>query len=189
MMRFTSWLGFRWTPSPRAGGGHARGSGRPAPASTRVPSVEPLEARALPSFLAPLAFDAGNSPQSVAVGEFNGDTIPDLAVANGPEGQPGTVSALLGNSDGSFQAARSFSAGGRPWSVAVGEFDQDGLLDLAVANRDSANGGRLGTVHASPSTPISSETNVPATASRGRPRLRGTGRALGWCKSRWWDHF
>jgi hypothetical protein len=48
-----------------------------------------------------------------------------------------TVSVLLGNGDGSFQAARSFGAGSGPRSVAVGDFNGDGRLDLAVANQNS----------------------------------------------------
>ena len=45
----------------------------------------------------------------------------------------GTVSVLLGNGDGSFQAARFFGGVGNPYSVAVGDFNGDGLPDLAVA--------------------------------------------------------
>jgi hypothetical protein len=85
------------------------------------------------SFQAAQSFAAGFSPSSVAVGDFNGDGIPDLAVANNPSLVSGTVSVLLGNGDGSFQAARSFAAGTSPQSVAVGDFNGDGLLDLAVA--------------------------------------------------------
>jgi predicted NUDIX family NTP pyrophosphohydrolase len=47
------------------------------------------------------------------------------------------VSVLLGNGDGTFQAARNFAAGSGPISVAVGEFNGDSLPDLAVANDDS----------------------------------------------------
>jgi hypothetical protein len=94
------------------------------------------------SFQAPRIFPAGSDPQSLAVGDFNGDGIPDLAVAN--EGMPpyypdGSVSVLLGNGDGSFRAARTFTSGARPESVAVGDFNEDGHLDLAVANFTSSN--------------------------------------------------
>src|SRR5438270_12268209 len=82
--------------------------------------LERLESRVVPGFLAPLAFDAGNSPTSVAVGDFDGDGHPDLAVANY---NSANVSVLLGNGDGSFRSARNFPAGGRPSSVPVGAFD------------------------------------------------------------------
>src|SRR5262245_17467572 len=44
--------------------------------------LERLETRDVPSFLTPRAFDVGNLPISVAVGEFNGDGLPDLVTAN-----------------------------------------------------------------------------------------------------------
>jgi predicted NUDIX family NTP pyrophosphohydrolase len=85
------------------------------------------------SFQAAQDFGAGSHPVSVAVGDFNGDGTPDLAVANNI--YPfGTVSVLLGNGDGSFQAAQNFGAGSSPYSVAVGDFNGDGTSDLAVAN-------------------------------------------------------
>ena len=39
----------------------------------------------------------------------------------------------------SFIARRAFGAGSFPQSVAVGDFNSDGVQDLAVANRGSAN--------------------------------------------------
>jgi hypothetical protein len=69
-------------------------------------------------------------PRSVAVGDFNGDGKPDLAVANAGSN---SVSVLLGNGDGTFQAAVTYAAGNYPRSVAVGDFNGDGKQDLAVA--------------------------------------------------------
>ena len=83
-------------------------------------------------------FPAGYGPISVAVGDFDHDGHLDLAVANsGLYGDGVGVSVLLGNGDGSFQAARLFPAGGGPFSVAVGDFNGDSFPDLAVANYDS----------------------------------------------------
>ena len=117
------------------GEGKVRGgrSGRRAaiPRPTWRPRLERLEARCLPGFLAPLVFPAGDSPRSVAVGDFNGDGILDLAVANRYQN---TVSVLLGQGDGTFLPAQSYAAGIYPRSVAVGDFNGDGKPDLAVAN-------------------------------------------------------
>jgi uncharacterized protein (UPF0548 family) len=83
------------------------------------------------------------APQSVAVGDFNGDGKPDLAVANygssGPAFTNGSVSLLMGNGDGTFQAAVNYAAGLNPISVAVSDFNGDGKLDLVVANSGSTN--------------------------------------------------
>jgi trimeric autotransporter adhesin len=81
----------------------------------------------------PLAFSGS---QSVAVGDFNGDGKPDLAVTN--SGANG-VNVFL-NSDGVFSAMAARPAtGDSPTSVAAADFNGDGKLDLAVANSGSNN--------------------------------------------------
>lgn len=82
------------------------------------------------SFDAPRVLSTGY-PNSVAVGDFNGDGNQDLAVANG---KSGTVSVLLGNGHGGFQPAVNYTVKGFPDSVVVGDFNQDGKPDLAVSN-------------------------------------------------------
>jgi hypothetical protein len=82
------------------------------------------------------SFAAGIAPVSVAVGDFNSDGRPDLAVANAASND---VSVLLGNGDGTFQAAQNFAVGIGPDSVAVGDFNGDGKPDLAVVNFGSGN--------------------------------------------------
>jgi hypothetical protein len=80
-------------------------------------------------------FAVGRDPESVAVGDFNGDGHPDLAVANF---ESGSVSVLLVNSSGGFSPASGspFAVGRDPRSVVVADFNGDGDLDLAVANRN-----------------------------------------------------
>src|SRR5262249_62118803 len=89
-------------------------------------SVSVLLANGDGSFQAAHTFAGGNFPSSVAVGDFNGDGIPDLAVANT---RSNNVSVLLGNGDGSFQAARNFAAGSEPQVVAEVGCDSDGVPD------------------------------------------------------------
>src|SRR5436309_2826356 len=92
------------------------------------------------SFIARKDFAVGSRPQSMAVGDFNGDGVLDLATANRGIYESSTdkdVTVLLGNGDGTFQPAQRFSTGGVPVSVAVGDFNGDGRPDLAVANCDS----------------------------------------------------
>src|SRR5439155_4821028 len=74
---------------------------------------------------------AGSNPSSVAVGDFDGDGKPDLAVAIPRSNH---VLVLLGTGEGTFQAALAFAAGSHPVSVAVGGVTGDGKLDLAVGN-------------------------------------------------------
>jgi len=98
-------------------------------------------------------FSDGVLAYSVAVGDWNGDKKPDLAVVN--QCQPGgscdgTVTILLSNGAGTFQTPPSFASGGYDAdSVAIGDLNGDGKLDLVVANLCQVNPckqGNKGTV-------------------------------------------
>jgi hypothetical protein len=102
--------------------------------------LEPLEDRTLPSFFTVPTFPAGSAPRSVAVGDFTGDGKQDLAVVDTVDyGGSAGVSVLLGNGDGSFQSPVSYTVGANPWAVAVGDFNGDGIPDLAVVNVNMQN--------------------------------------------------
>jgi type II/III secretion system protein/VCBS repeat protein len=139
-------------------------------------------------------FNVGNNPVALAARDFNGDGLPDIAVANqngnsisillndnqGKFTQPATspillgknetgpvaiasaalrspttavpspaadlviansgsdtVSVLLGNGDGTFTEAPGspFAVGKQPSAVVIADFNGDGNLDFAVANK------------------------------------------------------
>jgi type II secretory pathway component GspD/PulD (secretin) len=88
----------------------------------------------------------GNTPTSVVTADFNGDGVLDLAVAN--SGAPSatvtgnSVSILFGNpnpnqistGNGTFTSQTSYPAGAGPTSLAAADYNQDSLIDLAVAD-------------------------------------------------------
>ena len=92
-------------------------------------------------FLQASLYPVGASPSAVAVGDFNGDGIPDIAVANLGSN---TVSIFLGNGAGTFSPAPNCSAttincvtGSAPKGIVVADFNGDGHLDIAVTDSGS----------------------------------------------------
>ena len=85
------------------------------------------------SFLPAVTYSSGGfNPNSVTVGDTNGDGKPDLVVANAFSN---TVGILQGNGDGTFQTALTYDTGGQiPVSVAVANLVLGGGLQVVVAN-------------------------------------------------------
>ena len=90
------------------------------------------------TFAAKVDYPAGDRATSVALGDLNGDGRPDLIVANliptGSVFDPQTVSVLLGTGDGRFAAKVDYPTGGEPLSIALGDLNGDGKLDIVTAN-------------------------------------------------------
>ncbi len=81
-----------------------------------------------------IASAAGYRPKSIAVGDFDNDGNLDLTAVNSfPHN---VVSMMFGNGDGSFEAPREIFRDflSTPLSVAVGDFNDDGTMDLALTS-------------------------------------------------------
>jgi VCBS repeat-containing protein len=128
-------------------------------AGTLAPSAALVEPSV--SFTGPTSLDAGSFPNSVAVRDFNGDTYPDLAVANQFSGN---VSVLLGTADGTFSDPNNpinIHTGGFPSSVAVGDFNGDARPDLAIAD---AYSGTISVLFGNAGGGFSLQTDPPYAA-------------------------
>lgn len=80
----------------------------------------------------------GLNPVSIAIGDFNRDGNQDLAVATFGDslaniGGSG-VTIKLGDGMGGFSNGQGFGAGDRTDALAIGDFNRDGIEDLAVIN-------------------------------------------------------
>jgi hypothetical protein len=76
---------------------------------------------------------------AMTAGNFRGNGLIDLAVvtymANGSVNTPGAVQILLNNGDGTFSFGSTVNVGRMPTAIAMGDFNHDGVLDLAVTNQ------------------------------------------------------
>ena len=81
-----------------------------------------------------------SNPQSIAVGDFNNDNKTDIVLAYSGTG---SVGLFLKMDSGAFQNMTTLSTGfdSSPQQLTVVDFDKDGQLDIAVANRDSLSAG------------------------------------------------
>jgi hypothetical protein len=79
----------------------------------------------------------GGAPLSLASGSFRGNGIIDLAVAT--NSAFGGIEVLLGKGDGTFQPAVPYDTLNNANAVTIGDFNNDGNLDLAVSTASAGS--------------------------------------------------
>jgi hypothetical protein len=88
----------------------------------------------LPTFFSGVVCPTGTQPTSVAAADLNGDSRPDLVVANFSSN---TASVLLNNGSGAFAPKVDYATGTQPISVAAADLNGDSRPDIIVANYGS----------------------------------------------------
>ena len=87
------------------------------------------------TFADPVQYTVGNRPVNAAIGDVNGDGIPDIVSADnfGP-----TISVLIGNGNGTFKAPAHYPAGQSPYGIILADLNGDGKLDVVAGNGSGA---------------------------------------------------
>jgi predicted Zn-dependent protease with MMP-like domain len=72
-------------------------------------------------------------PRSISISDLNKDLILDIIVANSATDN---IGIFLGNGNGMFEKGKTYStgSGSYPYSIAIGDFDNDNKMDIVVAN-------------------------------------------------------
>jgi len=106
-------------------------------ANATIGSLPLNTAHAIPQFLLASSPVTNVGPHSVSVADFNGDGYPDIAEVNYGDintGNGNTVSILLGNGTGVYTVASTITVGSGASAITTGDFNNDGIPDLAVTN-------------------------------------------------------
>jgi hypothetical protein len=90
--------------------------------------------RGLGQFRPRLDYPVGGPLRSVAIGDLNADEKSDLVTASWTASTGGVVSVLMNRGGGHFATGVGYRTAGVPWSLSLGDLNDDGRLDVATAS-------------------------------------------------------
>lgn len=95
--------------------------------------------RQTPGFTNAGDYEVGKRPEDIIAADFNGDNFPDIVTLNQGGRRVKDVTMLLFDRISSafpvFTRLANFGVGARPSKLTVGDFNNDGIRDLAMLNR------------------------------------------------------
>jgi uncharacterized protein (TIGR03437 family) len=97
------------------------------------------------SFHMMVTYPVGQDVNGVFFADFNGDGLPDLAVAYDGADSPGGIAIFLNKGGGAFGNPVTYASGTQATNFAVLDLNHDGVLDIALVSLDQKVTVLLGT--------------------------------------------
>ena len=127
-------------------------------------TISVLVGKGAGAFAANVDYTVGKQPFALALGDLNGDGSVDIVTVNlAPDSTSiDTVSVLLGKGDGTFVTKRDFVTATGPTSLALGDLNGDGKLDIVTTNSVSFDKGTVNVLFGKGDGTFSSTTSFEA---------------------------